>query len=106
MPPTSGLGMGIDRLSMIMSNSASIQDVLFFPQMRPEKKSGSIKPLPLCGFCASVVNKRINTYITANLQAMSIGKKVAQVALVAAGLLVACSSPKQAARTDDELRRI
>ena len=38
MPPTSGVGLGIDRLSMIMTNSASIQDVLFFPQMRPEKK--------------------------------------------------------------------
>ena len=38
MPPTAGVGLGIDRLSMIMTNSPSIQDVLFFPQMKPEAR--------------------------------------------------------------------
>lgn len=39
MPPTSGIGIGIDRLVMLMTNNSSIQEVLFFPQMKPEKKA-------------------------------------------------------------------
>ena len=38
MPPTSGMGIGMDRLIMFLTNNASIQEVLFFPQMKPEKK--------------------------------------------------------------------
>jgi lysyl-tRNA synthetase class 2 len=38
MPPTSGMGIGIDRLTMLMTGQSTIQEVLFFPQMRPEKK--------------------------------------------------------------------
>ncbi|QNR25741.1 lysine--tRNA ligase [Croceimicrobium hydrocarbonivorans] len=39
MPPTSGMGIGIDRLTMMLTDNASIQEVLFFPQMKPEKKA-------------------------------------------------------------------
>ncbi len=39
MPPTSGIGIGIDRLVMLMTNKSSIQEVLFFPQMKPERKA-------------------------------------------------------------------
>ena len=43
MPPTSGMGIGMDRLIMYLTNNASIQEVLLFPQMRPEKKQASIE---------------------------------------------------------------
>ena len=43
MPPTAGLGIGIDRLIMFLTNNASIQEVLFFPQMKPEKKAPSFE---------------------------------------------------------------
>jgi lysyl-tRNA synthetase class 2 len=44
MPPTSGMGIGIDRLTMFMTNNLSIQDVLFFPQMKPEKTTDAGDP--------------------------------------------------------------
>ena len=40
MPPTAGMGMGIDRLTMLLTNQPSVQDVLFFPQMKPENRVG------------------------------------------------------------------
>lgn len=43
MPPTAGIGIGIDRLTMLMTNNNAIQEVLFFPQMRPEKTNASVE---------------------------------------------------------------
>ena len=43
MPPTSGIGIGMDRLTMLLTNKTSIQDVLFFPQMKPESKKWKLQ---------------------------------------------------------------
>ncbi|MDR1666854.1 MAG: lysine--tRNA ligase, partial [Bacteroidales bacterium] len=44
MPPTSGMGIGVDRLVMLMTDRSTIQEVLLFPQMKPEKKQPGIDP--------------------------------------------------------------
>ncbi|WP_447634945.1 lysine--tRNA ligase [Flavobacterium microcysteis] len=64
MPPTSGLGIGMDRLIMFLTNNASIQEVLFFPQMRPEKKTVEVE--------LTTEEKGIIEILKANENAMSL----------------------------------
>ena len=75
MPPTSGLGIGMDRLIMFLTNNASIQEVLFFPQMRPE-----VKPLAISEEAKAIVEllKLENSQALATLKEKSglSGKKM------------------------------
>lgn len=60
MPPTSGMGIGMDRLIMFLTNNQSIQEVLFFPQMRPEKKQVALSDNEKAIFEVLKSHKRMN----------------------------------------------
>lgn len=78
MPTCSGMGIGIDRLTMFMTNNSSIQDVLFFPQMRPERKAvrddaDAYTALGIAVEWVPVI-QRMGFLTVASLKAMAAGK--------------------------------
>ncbi|MDX9929262.1 MAG: lysine--tRNA ligase [Bacteroidales bacterium] len=71
MPPTSGMGMGIDRLTMLMTNQTSIQDVLFFPQMKPEvKRRSQVTEIRNTFIAAGIDEQWIDTLISLGYDSM------------------------------------
>lgn len=71
MPPTSGLGIGMDRLIMFLTNNQSIQEVLFFPQMRPEKKAVELSDTEKAIIEILKTNNRIEIGALKNTTALS-----------------------------------
>jgi len=74
MPPTSGLGIGMDRLIMFLTNNQSIQEVLFFPQMKPEKKAVELSDVEKAIIEILKINNRIEIGALKSTTALS-GKK-------------------------------
>lgn len=83
MPPTSGIGIGIDRLVMLMTGQTTIQEVLFFPQMKPEKKvpKDSVEKFVEIGFEADIVPvlQKAGYYLVTDLAGVNAQKVQQQI---------------------------